>query len=253
MIIETKPDIVINAAAERRPDVCEADDLGSESLNIESVWHLGRTASYVGSKFIHISTDYIFDGTEAPYKEDAKPHPLNAYGRQKLRGEYAALAAHANALILRLPVLFGPTRDVSESAITVFANAVRDIKTPKVLDDWQIRVPTYTPDIAATLLNICDALTKESIPAESLSGIFHYSSEDCLTRYKVAQLIGDILGLPIDHISSDPNPPAGAPRPKDAKLNTYKLRTLGLAAPCTNLKTALEEVLKSAEDGMSAT
>lgn len=244
LILELKPAIVINAAAERRPDVCESDDTGSEALNIESVWYAGRAAAYIGAAFIHISTDYVFDGSSAPYAEDATPHPLNAYGRQKLRGEHAALAAHPTPFILRLPVLFGPTTDLSESAISVFANTVRDAHVPRVLDDWQVRVPTYTPDIGATIARVCDALVAGEVPADLLSGIFHYSSDDCLTRFTIAQLIAELVRLPTDHITRDANPPPGAPRPRDAKLDCGRLKALGLAAPCTPLREALAATLQ---------
>ena len=126
LINDLKPSFVIHAAAERRPDVVEKDIAGSERINVESVWALGRAASRVGAGFLQISTDYLWDGTAAPYKEDAKPCPLNAYGLTKLRGEYAALAAHAEAIVLRIPVLYGPTCDLKESAVTMFGQMVLD-------------------------------------------------------------------------------------------------------------------------------
>ena len=247
LVTDLRPAVVINAAAERRPDVCESDDSASEILNIDAVYTLGRAAAKAGAKFIHISTDYVFDGTAAPYREDAPPTPLNAYGRQKVRGEYAALAAHATPCILRVPVLYGPTNDLSESAITVFVQTVMDTHKPRVLDDWQIRVPTYTPDVAKTLLNICNAYITPG--ASCPTGIFHYSSADRTTRYKISQLLADIMGLgtSVSHVTADANPPPGAPRPYDAALDTSKLRALGLAHPNTPLREGLEHVLRGAK------
>ena len=126
MVEDLKPSLIIHAAAERRPDVVEKDVSGADLINVEAVWFLGRASSRVGAEFIQISTDYLWDGTEAPYSEDAKPCPLNAYGRSKLRGEYAALASHAEATVLRVPVLFGPTTDLMESAVSMFAGFVAD-------------------------------------------------------------------------------------------------------------------------------
>lgn len=240
---ELKPYLIIHAAAERRPDVCEADDAGSEALNVEAVWYLGRAAARVGSRFIHISTDYVFDGTKPPYTEGDATNPLNAYGRQKLRGEFAALAAHPAPAILRIPVLFGPTNDLSESAITFFVGVVRDASKPVTLDDWQIRVPTFTPDIAQTLVRMANAMVDGSVPSEALRGIFHYSSNDTATRLGIARQIGDILGLPTSHITGSAEPPPGAPRPKHVKLEGSRLTDYGLAHPPTPFKDALLSIL----------
>ena len=141
------PRLVVHAAAERRPDACEKDPAAAELLNVDAVWHLAREAARSGAAFIYISTDYLWDGTAAPYAEDAPVCPLNAYGAQKARGEWAARAAHPGACVLRVPVLFGPTSDLGESAVTMFAAAVKAQEKPGVADDWQIRVPTFTPDI----------------------------------------------------------------------------------------------------------
>ena len=141
------PRVVVHSAAERRPDVCERDPAGSEALNVDAVWALARACARRDIAFIYISTDYLWDGTKAPYSEDDPLCPLNAYGAQKARGEFAARAAHPGAVCLRVPVLFGPTEDLGESAVTMFAAIVKGGDKPAQVDDWQVRVPTYTPDI----------------------------------------------------------------------------------------------------------
>ena len=80
-----------------------ATPLEAEALNIDAVFLLGRAAARYSSTFIHISTDYVFDGTSPPYRERDEPRPLNAYGEQKLRSEHAALAAHPRAVVVRVP------------------------------------------------------------------------------------------------------------------------------------------------------
>lgn len=243
-----RPNVVIHAAAQRRPDACELQESESETLNIDAVWLLGRAAAHAGAAFIHISTDYIFDGTAAPYKETDSTHPLNAYGRQKLRGEHAAIAAHPHAVVLRVPVLYGPTPDLAESAVTAFANVVRAAGTPASIDDWQIRVPTLTTDIAATLVNISRALTEDSAPIETepvkRGGIFHYSSAHSITRWGLCELFSQMLGgLPLEHIKRLEGAPPGAPRPYDCLLDCTKLAATGLAAPHTPLEEGLRAVL----------
>ena len=169
------------------------------------------------------------------------PHDVrSAYGRLKLRAEYAALASHANAIVLRVPVLYGPCTDVAESAVTTFARNVIAAEAC-VLDDWQVRVPTYTPDIALTLVNVVAAAVAGESALRS-GTILHYSSPEKFTRYTLALLIGQLLGLPTSHISGNPAAPSGAPRPHDATLATARLTSLGLAAPSTPLVDGLRHV-----------
>lgn len=243
MVASVAPRLVIHAAAERRPDVCEKDEESSEQLNVVAVWELSRAAAAAGADFVYISSDYLFDGEHPPYAETAAPAPLNAYGRQKLRGEYAALAGHPRAVSLRVPVLYGPTADIGESAVTVFARTVVERSAGrKVLDDWQIRVPTFTLDIGETLANIGAALVGNSLPG----GIYHYSApSEGLTRFTIARRIAGLMGLPCDHVDGDARPPAGAPRPRDAALSCEKLAVAGLAAPATPFDVGMKAVLDS--------
>ena len=245
MIADVKPSVVIHAAAERKPDVCEKDPAGSETLNVEAVWHLARAAHKANAVFIQISTDYLWDGTAAPYKEDAPACPLNEYGRQKLRGEYAALAAHPGAIVLRVPVLYGPTGDMGESAVTMFAATVMAAGKPATVDDWQIRVPTFTPDIARTLLNISRAALEDANDKKP-RGVFHYSSAERYTRWGFVRAFAGLLGLPADHVTRLDGAPPGAPRPYDCQLDCGKLAALGLAAPCTPFLEGARQVLQGA-------
>jgi dTDP-4-dehydrorhamnose reductase len=239
-----RPHVIVHSAAERRPDVCEKDPAASERLNIEAVWVLGRAAEAAGAKLLFISTDYLFDGSAAPYAETAPLSPLNAYGSQKARGEHAALAACSAPFILRVPVLYGPTADLTESAVTTFAAAVAAHQKPQSIDDWQIRVPTLTSDIGATLVNVAAALTSSGAPSQ-LSGIFHYSSSERWTRYQLVQLFGELMGLPTEHISRMEGAPPGARRPYDCQLDCSKLQATGLAAPHTPFREALQGILGS--------
>lgn len=240
LLAEVRPSIVVHCAAERRPDACEKEPAAAELLNIDAVWHVGRAAAKLGGcGFVHVSTDYLFDGTAAPYTPDSPLSPLNAYGRQKARAEHAALAAHEAAIVLRVPVLYGPTSDLNESAVTTFAEAVKNAGKAQCIDDWQIRVPTFTPDIAATLVRMADALAAGTLAA----GVYQYSSKDRTTRWQLCQTFGRLLGLPTAHITRLDGMPPGAPRPYDCQLDTGKLEAAGCAAPCTPLEAGLRIVL----------
>lgn len=120
----------------------------------------------------------------------------------------------------------------------------------QTVDDWQIRVPTFTPDIASTLHNIVVAKLNHAHPAEVLSGVFHYSAAERFTRWglvlQFAALLGSAPGspAPVDHIAHSATPLPGAPRPYDCALDCSKLAALGLAAPCTPFADAAQEVLR---------
>ena len=253
LVLAQRPAVVVHSAAERKPDACERDETGSALLlNVDAVFALARAAADAGAGFVYVSTDYLFAGDAAPYDERAEPRPLNAYGRLKLRGEHAALAGHPAAVILRVPVLFGPTGDLNESAVTTFAVAARDAARKQRIDDWQIRVPTFTPDIGATIVNIARALRAAASAAPTggaasgPSGIFHYSASERFTRFSLVAYFGRLLGVDVSHIERLEGAPPGAPRPFDCALNQRKLEALGLAAPHTPFDEACRAVLAGA-------
>jgi dTDP-4-dehydrorhamnose reductase len=113
-----QPAVVILCAAERRSDVCERDPGGARAINVVAPVRIGAPAARYGAWTLGISTDYVFDGKAAPYPEDTAPNPLNIHGRAKLGGAAALLAASPLSCVLRLPLLFGPVVDWSESAVT---------------------------------------------------------------------------------------------------------------------------------------
>jgi dTDP-4-dehydrorhamnose reductase len=242
-----------------------------EELNVIASWDIARQAKLHHSHIIYISTDYMFDGTGAPYKETAVPNPLNEYGRLKLRGEWAVLAANSRSVILRVPLLFGPCTDLAESACTAFAAVAKNSATKASVDDWQIRVPTYTVDIAATLVNMSKALVaaepvvghragpveglqwaeaeahrKLVAAGESLRGIYNYTSADRYTRYELVRLFARLQDLEegVRHVTRTEGMPPGAPRPYDCHLDDSKIRATGLAAPNTPFEVAAAAVLR---------
>src|SRR5581483_10553666 len=102
-----RPEVIVHAAAERRPDVSERDPDGTAALNVEATRRIAQCAHALGAWMLYISTDYVFDGTSPPYRPQDPPHPLNHYGQTKLAGERAMIAETGEAAALRLGVLFG--------------------------------------------------------------------------------------------------------------------------------------------------
>src|SRR5256712_2190024 len=104
LVRSVKPNLVLNAAAMTDVDRCEADPDEAKDVNETAAGHLAFLSNEVGAAFVHISTDYVFDGA-GPATENTKPHPLNAYGETKLFGDRVVRKAHAKSIVLRLSSL----------------------------------------------------------------------------------------------------------------------------------------------------
>ena len=225
---EWAPDVVVHSAAERRPDVVDGDPSSAERLNVGATAFLAGLAAARGVRFIYISTDYVFDGTKPPYRAEAEPCPINAYGRMKLAGEYAVRDAYAAAdpkngaesfTIIRIPILYGRVETLSESPVTELAAKLLEGK-PFKAENWAMRYPAHADDVARAI-----ALLVGSDPTPE--GIFHFAGAEQITKYGMALVIAKELGMDASLVQDDPNPPAGAPRPKDCRLDPSRLASLG--------------------------
>lgn len=226
------PALIVNCAAERHPDACEAEDTSVRALNVDLPVGLATW----GIPLLHISTDYVFDGRNAPYETDAPRCPLNAYGRQKAAAE-AAIEALPHVLILRVPLLFGPTPDLRASAATVLAANLLAAKGACVLmDDLAIRYPTFTPDVARQIAALAPNVGR------SLNGIFHYSAEESMTKHLMALTMAPLIGCDPAQCLPDHRPPT-VPRPYDCHLSVRRLQQTGLYVPPTPFASALLQVL----------
>ncbi|CAE6477965.1 unnamed protein product [Rhizoctonia solani] len=253
LIQDFKPDWVIHCAAERRPDVAamvrdlRSMRLASTSLTIippienpeatrvlngVAPATLARLSSVEEHPFtlIYISTDYVFDGTAAPYSVDAKPNPVNLYGETKLAGERAVLddgyqEKSGQRVVLRVPVLYGPAPKNSDSAINVLVDIVNDQSGKQyTMDHYATRYPTNVLDIADFLVRLTDL--KKQLPP-----ILHYSGTEPYTKYEICLVLAKILNVSHDHIipdAADPPPNLGVSRPKDTQLSLDVLENLGV-------------------------
>lgn len=221
------PDAIVIAAAERRPDVCEHDPAAARALNVDAVRHVAAAAKPRGAWVLSISTDYVFDGSAPPYRPDAAPNPLNAYGRSKLEGERALLDATDNALVLRLPLLYGPIVAWQESAVTSLVPAIRasaQAGNPSaVMDAWATRYPTFTPDVAFVIREL---LTR-CADGDAVRGLAQWSGDEPMTKYEIAQRIARALGIDA-RLTAQTEPADATPRPRDCHLDSGRLEALGI-------------------------
>jgi S-adenosylmethionine synthetase len=216
-----RPAVVIHAAAERKPDVCENDPAATLALNVGTSERLAALCTRYDARFFFISTDYVFDGKDAPYVESATTNPVNFYGRSKTLAEQAIHAISPAHTVIRVPVLYGEVETLGESAVTVIAQHV-SANPHSEHDDWAIRYPTHVEDIALTIKDLVLA------GADQCGGIFHISDNQAMTKYTMACCIAEILGQDPSALVALPEPTQTAARPYNCALKDTRLGLLGI-------------------------
>ena len=177
VITEQKPDVIIHTAAMTQVDDCELQREECWRQNVVATENLVEAATSVGAHFIHVSTDFIFDGTTGPLDETAKPGPVNYYGESKLAAELAVQNSKLKWAILRTVLVFGVAHDMSRSNIVLWVKkSLEEGKTIKVVND-QWRTPTLAEDLA---MGCWLAAQKHA------TGIFNISGEEMMTPYDIA-------------------------------------------------------------------
>ena len=182
-------DVLINAAALTNVDHCEDHRDEAMLLNAEAPRVLAEICRAEGRRFIHISTDYVFDGEKrSPYTEDDPAEPISVYGESKRAGEVRVLDANERALVIRVSWVFGPDRPSFVDAILKKARTEEQVAA--VADKFS--TPTYTPDIATML--------RPLLESASAAGILHLANRGECSWQEYAQWALDCchkLGLPM--------------------------------------------------------
>ncbi len=237
---ETRPDVIVHTAAERRPDVVEGDAMRTRRLNVDVPERLAVWCRRTGAWLVHLSTDYVFDGTRPPYAPDAPTCPINAYGVSKRDAEEAVRGQSPDAAILRVPILYGEVERLTESAVTSVAANLLALKPGEFLavEDWALRYPTHTGDVAVVLRQMIEHRAAD--PA--FGGILHWSGNEPFTKHGMACLMADALGIPRECLVADPSAGTGAPRPKDSHLDCAALTLLGIGRQ-TSFEVAVARIL----------
>jgi dTDP-4-dehydrorhamnose reductase len=217
LLATVRPDAVINAAAYTAVDACETNERLAFAVNADAVGHLAAACELVGAQLVHVSTDYVFDGTlDRPYREDDEPSPASAYGRTKLGGERAA---GPGAAIARTSWVSGAHGDNMVKLVLRLA-AERD---ELAFVDDQRGCPTFTADLAPAL---------RTLALDRRHGIHHLTNQGAVTWYEFVQEILRAAGRdpamvrPISTAELDP--PRPAPRPANSVLDNAVWRAAGL-------------------------
>jgi dTDP-4-dehydrorhamnose reductase len=234
---EVRPAILFNAAAYTAVDKAESEEDLALVVNGTAVGTLADAARAAGARFVHVSTDFVFDGTSAvPYAPDAVPNPVSAYGRTKLAGEQAA---GPDALIVRTAWVYAPA---GGNFVRTMLRLMGERPEVRVVAD-QIGTPTYAPDLARALWTLA---------GKGVTGIHHYTDAGAASWYDFAVAIQEealAIGLlekavPVIPIATA-DFPTPARRPHYSVLDkTSAYAALGGPAPHwrANLRTMLREI-----------
>ena len=175
---EVRPELVLNAAAYTAVDKAESDEDAAFAVNAAAVGILAEAARGANARFVHVSTDFVFDGTAGtPYTPDAPPNPLGAYGRTKLAGERLA---GGDALIVRTAWVYAPAGGNFVRTMLRLMGADGQARPEVRVVADQIGTPTYAPGLAAALW---------ALAAQRLRGIYHYTDAGAASWYDFAVAI----------------------------------------------------------------
>lgn len=211
---ENNIDVIINCAAYTAVDKAESDIDLAEKINIFGPKNLAKT----GAKIIHISTDYVFDGTNhKPYQPDEKINPVSVYGKTKRNGELVVLENAEIAVIIRTAWLYS---EYGNNFVKTMRRLGAEKAEINVVSD-QIGSPTYAADLANAIVKIIPQMNKEN------SGIYHFTNEGICSWYDFAKEIMEMSELKclVKPIKSSQYPTAAA-RPFYSVLDKDKIKSV---------------------------
>jgi dTDP-4-dehydrorhamnose reductase len=218
-----QPNYIINCAAHTAVDRAESEFELSDVLNHKSVAVMAKWSNDNDCKLIHISTDYVFDGTAATaLTESAATAPINVYGQTKLSGEKACMEENPSAIIIRTSWVYS---SFGANFVKTMSRLMQERDSLSVVND-QIGSPTYAADLAQAIMNI---ITHQNWQA----GIYHFSNEGEISWYEFAMAIQEIGGFDCA-ISGIPSSdyPTPAKRPQFSLLDKSKIKsTFGVVVP----------------------
>ena len=214
-----KPSVVIHTAAMTQVDDCEFKKEECDSLNVIAVKHLAELSSEMTFHLVHLSTDFIFDGTKSMYTETDEANPLSHYGWSKLEAEKMVIENAKSWSILRTILVYGQVADMSRSNIILWTyNTLKDQKAAKVVYD-QYRTPTLAEDLAQGCFLAAD---------QKAQGIFNIAGEDYVSIIELVEKVANMYHFStenIEKVSSDTlNQPAK--RPPITGLNIQKAQQI---------------------------
>ena len=210
-LTETKPEVIFHCGGLTNTDFCESNQDLASRINVSGISEL---LNGFDGKVIYFSTDYVFNGENAPYNENSQPNPINHYGKTKLAAERAVLERNGN-LVVRVSGLYGFNGKNNR-----FLDGLRNSRVITASQEL-ISTPTYIEDIAKAVPDFM-----------RMSGLVHFTGEQPFSRYDFAKLAVESLGLNTEVVAQENNEIARRPR-NSSLVSVYNLR-----------KTPIDEALK---------
>ncbi len=232
LLSSARPDAVINAAAYTAVDACETNEATAFAVNADAVGFLAAACGEVGAHLVHVSTDYVFDGTlDRPYREDDATNPQSVYGHSKLAGE---VAAGPNASIARTSwVCSEHGNNMVKLVLRLAANPDQALA---FVDD-QRGHPTFTADLAPAL---------RQLAVDRRPGIHHVTNAGAVSWFEFVREILSAAGHDPDRVrpiaTADLDPPRPAPRPANSVLDNAAWRAAGYE-PLRDFRAPLAELV----------
>ena len=211
------PTWCINCAAYTAVDKAETEKNKAFLINAEAAGHLASTCRQYDVQLIHISTDYVFDGTaQQPYKETDGTHPINTYGESKLKGEELVLQNDPSAIIIRTSWVYS---SFGNNFVKTMLRLMKEKNSINVVND-QYGSPTYAADIASVIMKIISSGRSREKP-----GIYNYTNAGITNWYEFALAIKTLSDSPcsVNPVSTAQYPTA-AKRPQYSVLDTSKIQ-----------------------------
>jgi len=186
LISSTRPEVIIHAAAMTQVDECELNKIDCWNTNVTATRFIVDAAREINARIIFISTDFVFDGQQGPYKEEDDPNPVNYYGSTKWAAEKAVMESALDWAIVRTVLVVGNREDGQrQNILTWVKDKLEKGESIKVVDD-QVRTPTFVEDLADGIMLVLE---------KNANGIFHIAGKDTLTPYQIARETARYLHL----------------------------------------------------------
>jgi dTDP-4-dehydrorhamnose reductase len=214
---QLRPAAVIHATALAQPNACQENPSLSYKINVLASFYIAIACADLNIPCVFTSSEQVFDGTQAPYREDDPRSPINLYGEHKALAEAGMLARHDQVAICRMPLMFGAVPHAS-SFIQPFIQRLRSGELLQAFTD-EIRMPVSGWDAAQGLL----------IALKHHQGILHLGGKERLSRFAMAQILVEVLGIDAARIEPclQADVKMAAPRPADLSMDSTIALSLG--------------------------
>ncbi len=238
--------VVVNTAAMHHVEHCEQDPEKAYGVNAIGARNLAMVTRDLGAVLVHVSTDYVFDGTkDSPYIEEDAPLPLNVYGNSKLAGEYYVRTVNPKHFVLRTSALYGkhPCRAKGgRNFVDLMLELARTRGRVRVVNDEFVS-PTPTADLARQIVRLSGS---------EQYGLYHATAEGSCSWYEFAREIFSVAGVEVILEAAAPGEfPAKTPRPHYSVLENRRLKNAGLNS-FTSWKTGLQQYLEGVQSAPAA-